>query len=241
MILRLWSGRLLPGREAALMHRLRTAIPHVAATDVIDFTYGVRHDGDRMSFIVLSDWSDYDAVRVAAGGDPSGTVTGQTMDDLFETCQAEMYERLPPDPTPLDAGEGRVIGVVSGRVIPQHEASAQRMVDGSARAALDAGALAAHLGRRLDGELTRILVVVVWPKRSAMARFVRSREMPALDPAFTAHLVDWRFETYTMLSPERLMLPADAGPAVIVVDHEGRYVDTTPAIEAVLGVPGEVL
>jgi PAS domain-containing protein len=85
-----------------------------------------------------------------------------------------------------------------------------------------------------------VLVVVVWPQRETMARFVRSRDMPAIDPAFAAHLSDWRFETFNGLAPDRLLVPPD-GPAVLVVDGEGRYVDATPGIENVLGIPPEML
>jgi PAS domain-containing protein len=85
-----------------------------------------------------------------------------------------------------------------------------------------------------------VLVVVVWPRRGTMASFVRSRDVPAIDPAFAAHLSEWRFETYNALAPDRLLVPPD-GPAVLVVDGEGRYVDATPGIENVLGIPAEML
>jgi PAS domain-containing protein len=114
------------------------------------------------------------------------------------------------------------------------------MIDRSAAAALSAGALASHLGRRLSGAAMEILVVVVWPRRETMTRFVRSRDVPAIDPAFAAHLSEWRFETYNALAPDRLLVPPD-GPAVLVVDGDGRYVDATPGIENVLGVPAEML
>jgi PAS domain-containing protein len=114
------------------------------------------------------------------------------------------------------------------------------MIDRSAAAALGAGALASHLGRRMSGSATEVLVVIVWPRRETMTRFVRSREVPAIDPAFAAHLSEWRFETYNALAPERLLVPPD-GPAVLVVDGEGRYVDATPGIENVLGIPAEML
>jgi PAS domain-containing protein len=85
-----------------------------------------------------------------------------------------------------------------------------------------------------------VLVVVVWPQRETMARFVRSRDVPAIDPAFAAHLSEWRFETYNALSPDRLLVPPE-GPALLVVDGEGRCVDATPGIENVLGIPAEML
>jgi PAS domain-containing protein len=240
MILRHWLGRLLPGREPLLLGRLREALPGVRAAGLIDFTYGFRHEAGRTTVLALSNWPDFDTVQRATGGELDGTIRALTLEDLFESSHAETYERLPPAPGPLADAGGRVIGVVTGRVRPQHERSAQEMVDRSAVAALGAGAVAAQLGRRLVGGVTEMIVVVIWPRREAMARFVRSRDIPAIDPAFTSHLVDWRFETYNALSPERLLIPAE-GPALLVIDRDGRYVDATPSVEDVLGIPGEML
>jgi len=240
MILRHWLGRLRPGTEAELLRRLRAVIPELlSASAPIDFTYGFRHEAGRTTFLTLSDWRDFESVSAAAGDDLSRTIPA-ALDDLFDSTQAGTYERLPPDPVRLDLADGRVIGVVTGRVRPQHESVAQAMVDRSARQAIEAGALAAHLGRRLVDGVTEFVVAVVWPKREAMSRFVRSRSMPAVDPAFTAHLVEWRFETYNALSPERLLVPPE-GPAVLILDDEGWYIDTTPSVESVLGFPGELL
>jgi PAS domain-containing protein len=240
LILRHWLGRLLPGREPALLARLRDVIPAVASSGLVDFTYGFRHDAGRTSLVALSDWPDFDAVAKATDGHLDRSIRAMSIDDLFENVRVESYERLPPDPMPLSDAAGRVLGVVVARVKPQHEATAQAMVDRSAHAALDAGALAAHLGRRLVDDVTEMLVVVVWPKREAMARFVRSRDIPVIDPAFAAHLLEYRFETYNALSPERLLIPNE-GPAVLVIDGEGRYIDATPAVEGVLGIPPELL
>lgn len=240
MILRHWLGRLLPGREPLLLGRLREAIPATRDVGLVDFTYGFRHEAGRTMLLALSNWPDFDTVQRATGGELDGTIRTLALEDLLESSHAETYERLPPAPAPLADAAGRVIGVVTGRVKPQHERSAQEMVDRSANAALGAGAVAAQLGRRLVGDVTEMIVVVIWPKREAMARFVRSRDIPAIDPAFASHLVDWRFETYNALSPERLLIPAE-GPALLVIDRDGRSVDATPSVEDVLGIPGEML
>ena len=54
----------------------------------------------------------------------------------------------------------------------------------------------------------------MWPQREAMSRFVRSRSVLAIDPAFAAHLSEWRFETYNALAPDRLLVPP-VGPTVV--------------------------
>jgi PAS domain-containing protein len=240
VILRLWRGVVRVGADAALLERLRAIVPKLQAAAVpLEFTYGFRHEAGATIFLAASTWPDYESVESATGGDVASAVTG-VLDDLLESQTAETFERLPPVSGRLDAAEGRVLGVVTGTVKPQHESIVQSMIDRSSQAALDSGALAAHLGRRLDDRNTSVAILVVWPKRDTMTRFVRSRAMPAIDPAFAAHLSSWRFETYDELVPDRLLVPTE-GPAVLVVDAEGRYVDTTPGVESVLGIPGELL
>lgn len=211
-----------------------------ASESPLEFTYGFRHEAGTTIVVAVSTWPDVDSVLSATGGDIQHPLRSLDLDDLLESQAAETFERLPPAPLQLDAGHGRVIGIVTGTVLPQHESTVQSMIDRSSQAALYAGALAAHLGRRFDEGVTSVAIVVVWPKRDTMTRFVRSRAIPAIDPAFSAHLSSWHFETYNELVPERLLVPAD-GPAVLIVDSEGRYVDTTPGIEGVLGIPGELL
>jgi PAS domain-containing protein len=241
VILRLWRGVVRIGAEAALLDRLRAIAPRMQAAETpLEFTYGFRHEAGATIFLAASTWPDYASVVSATEGEVAGAVTGPALADLIESETAETFERLPPVSGRLDMAEGRVLGVVTGTVKPQHESIVQSMIDRSSQAALGAGALAAHLGRRLDDRITSVAIVVVWPKRDTMTRFVRSRAIPAIDPAFAAHLSGWRFETYDELVPDRLLVPTE-GPAVLVVDAEGRYVDTTPGVESVLGIPGELL
>ena len=241
MILRLWRAPIRPGAESAFLERLREiAVPARDAPEPLDFTFGFRNEGGRTTFIGVSTWSSFDAIGSAAGGEARSGVGDAGLEALAESVEPEMFERLPPASERLADSEGRVLGVVTATILAGHEAVAQSMIDRSADAAMRAGALAAHIGRRLDRDRASVAIVVVWPKRDTMTRFVRSRDIPALDPAFTAHLATWRFETFNVVSPERLLVPAE-GPAVLVVDDGGRYVEATPGVEAVLGIPGELL
>jgi PAS domain-containing protein len=240
MILRLWRAPILPGLEAAFLDRLRVFVPRFqAAPEPLDFTYGFRHEAGRTTFLAVSAWSDMAAIEDAARGNGL-TLSNVGLEEFADDIGIETYERLPPISDYLATEDGRVLGVVTATIQPGREVTAQAMIDRGATAALGAGALAAHVGRRLDRDQVSVAVVVVWPKRDTMTRFVRSRDIPALDPAFTAHLSTWRFETYNVVAPERLIMPAE-GPAVLIVDGEGRYLEATPGIEAVLGVPGELL
>ena len=241
MILRLWHAAIRSGAEAELLDRLRVLVPRMQAANApLELTYGFRHADGTTIFIAASTWPDYASIESATGGNVDRTVGDFGLDDLLASPVAETYERLPPLSGRLDLAEGRVLGVVTGTVLPQHEPIVQSMIDRSAGAALDAGALAAHLGRRLIDGVTSVAIVVIWPKRDTMTRFIRSRARPAIDPAFAGHLSSWRFETYDELSPERLLVPSE-GPAVLVIDDDGRYVDATPGIESVIGIPGELL
>lgn len=241
MIIRVWRARLRPGVEPELLGRLREAIPALQAAEApLDFTYGFRREAEATQFLTLSVWPDYETLLQATGGDTTRAMQAARLDDLVEAGEADMYESISPAVVRHDLAEGRVIGVVTGRVKPNHESVVQSMIDRSASAALDAGAIAAHLGRRLADASSEVAVVVVWPQRETMSRFVKSRTIPAIDPAFAAHLSSWRFETYRALAPERILEPAD-GLAVLVLDDDGRYVEATSGIEAVLGIPGELL
>lgn len=240
VILRVWRSRLCAGAEPALLERLREGLPGLHDDgSMLDFTFGFRQEAGRTLFLTLSVWPDYDSVLQATEGDLSRTVRTAMLDDLLEDYQAATYEDLAASER-VSYPEGRVLGVVTARIKPQHEAAAQEMVDRSSKAAIGAGALAAHIGRRLDSEVVELAIVVAWPRRESMARFVRSRDVPAIDPAFTAHVSSWRFETYTAFDPDRLTV-ASEGPGIIVMDLEGRFVDSTPGVENVLGIPGELL
>lgn len=87
---------------------------------------------------------------------------------------------------------------------------------------------------------TEIVVVAPWRDRLSLHEFAQSRTVGAIDPAFTAQLDQWRFETYdavaTAASPD-----AALSDAVLIVDDEGRCVDTTTGVERVVGFPGELL
>lgn len=59
-------------------------------------------------------------------------------------------------------------------------------------------------------------------------------------PEFVDLVDAWKFETYDSLGPSRLFL-SSAGPAVLLADDEGRYIDASPGIERVFGLPGEFM
>jgi len=241
VILRIFRSVLRPGSDAELLSRLREVGPRCLAAGVpSDFTYGFRNEAGRTLFLAVSAWPSYESLLELTGGDIQGRVRMLPLGDVVASHRVETFERLPPITERLDVVEGRVIGMVTATVAPHREATAQANIHAGAQAALEAGALAAHVGRRDNDDRTSVACVIVWPRRSTMIRFLRSRDLPMMDPSVTRDLSTWRFETYTALAPERLLVPP-AGPAVLVIDNSGNVVDTTPGLEAVLGMPGELL
>jgi PAS domain-containing protein len=242
MILRLWRARLRAGTEPEFLERLRAAAADAERTGdgPIDYRYGFRPDGGQTGFLSLSVWPDFGAVVDQTGGDVSRSIQRISLEDLCDWTEAGTYERLPPAPATVDLSEGRVLGTVVGRVKQNHEASVQAMVDASVESALAAGALAMHVGRRLDRDSVEIAIVAVWPDRRVLGGFARSRGFGAIDPRFTDQLTAWRFETYDALARERLLVPS-AGPAILVSDAEGRCIEASPGVERLLGLPGEIL
>jgi PAS domain-containing protein len=239
VILRIWRSVLNPGTEPELLERLRAAIPLLQLDGApSDFTYGFRHEAGSTIFLAVSAWETYDHILAATQGNLDGPLQVMNLADIVASHRVETFDRLPPITDRLDVMEGRVLGIVTATVLPQRESIAQSMIDRATQGALDSGALAAHVGRRVHDDRYSVAVVVVWPRRSTLTRYVRSQEVPTMGPSFTLNLSTWRFETYTALAPERLLVP-QAGPAVLVVDDRGRIVDTTPGVEAVIGVPGE--
>jgi PAS domain-containing protein len=103
-----------------------------------------------------------------------------------------------------------------------------------------AGVIGLHVGRRVTGSTSELVVLALWRDRASLRRFAEGRSRGLLDPGFIAQLSRWSFETYDCLSPERLLVPP-SGPAVLLVNDERRYVDASSGIEAILGIPGEFL
>jgi PAS domain-containing protein len=242
MILRLWRALLVPGAEAELLRRLRALVTHLEddPDGPDDFTYGFRHEARSTEFLSLSVWRDFATLLSATDGDLSKPVKWMGLEDLYDAASATTYERLPPKSPRLRLADARVLGVVAGAVKPNSEALAQSMIDRSADAALEAGALAVHRARRVVESTTEIIVVVVWPDRETMTRFVRARSQCAIDRRFTDLLTSWTFETYDTLDPARLLLPP-AGPAILVVDGTGALAEVTPGVERIFGIADVLL
>jgi len=240
MILRLFRATVRPGAEAAMLRRLRTdAMPEISTFEGMRaFTSGFRHDAGRTEHLALSTWTDLAAIETRAGS-LERSVVSTRLDDIIENAHVDHYELVAPQDEAVVTLDGPVVGVVRALVAPDADASVIETVRRS-RAELErAGVLALHVGRRVHGHQTELAILAVWRDRASLHRFARQRDGALIRPAFLEQTTSWSFETYDCLSPDRLMIPA-AGPAVLLADDEGRYVDASPGVEAVLGVPGEL-
>ena len=130
--------------------------------------------------------------------------------------------------------------MITASVAPHAEAAAHDMIRAVGPEVGAAGVAGLHVGRRVLAGRTELLVVASWRDRLALHAFAQKRATGTLDPAFLRLLTDWRFETYDCLGPGATALPS-AAPAVLLADDQARYVDASPGIEALLGVPAELV
>jgi PAS domain-containing protein len=241
MILRLFRATVRPGAESEVLRRLRTeTVPEILTFDGLHaFTSGFRHEAGRTEHLALSTWADLAAIE-ALSGSLEQSVVSTRQDDILENVRVDHFELVEPDDGAVVSLDGPVVGVVHAHVAPNADASAVEMIRASRPELARAGVLALHIGRRVSGHQTELAVLAVWRDRQSLHRFARARNGALIRPAFLDQTTSWSFETYDCLSPDRLMIPA-AGPAVLLADDEGRYVDASPGVEAVLGIPGELI
>ncbi len=241
MILRLFRATLRPGAEPEVLRRLRAdTLPEIRAMSGLHaFTSGFRHEAGRTQHLALSTWSDLAAIEAHAGS-LERSVVSTPSHDIFEDVSVDHYELVEPEDAEVVTLEGPVIGVVRAHVAPNSDASAIDAVRESREEVTAAGVLALHIGRRVHGYQTELAILAVWRDRQSLRRFASRRSGALIRPAFLDQLTDWAFETWDCISADRLGIPP-AGPAVLVADDSGRYVDASPGVENLLGVPGELV
>jgi PAS domain-containing protein len=245
MILRLLRADISPAAGAALLARLRddVLVRAQSVEGMVGFTCGFRHDAGRMRFLALSSWADLTSVARASGGRLDRPILPDEVTDLLSRPVTDHYE-LVDDVDPVPHGvvtlDGSLLGVINADVRDNSESMVHDMIR-SVRPELDvAGVVGLHVGRRVTGSTTELIVLALWRDRRSLRRFAETRPRGMIDPAFLGQLARWSFETYDCITPARILVP-DSGPAVLVADGQRRYVDVSPGVESVVGVPGEFL
>lgn len=241
MILRLFRARVRPGADAELLRRLRgRTIPEIQAEPAVRaFSYGFRRDGCETHHLAVSTWTDIGPILARAGSLDRPVVTTATS-DIFDAARIDHFELVEPVDSGKVAPDGAVIGVVVAQVAPNADATALDLVRAVRDEVREAGVVALHVGRRVLERHTELVVLAVWRDRASLRAFAQRRERRVIDRRFLDQLTSWSFETWDCLSQERLLVPP-AGPAILIADETGRYVDASPGIEAVLGIPGELI
>jgi PAS domain-containing protein len=205
---------------------------------MIAATHGIRREGELIRGLALSAWTDYDSLLRVAEGRPDRDVSDVWRTGSLRDVTAEHYELTDPMASPVDLEAG-VLGVIWGIIRPNVEGSVHEMIRSIRPTVSAAGVGTLFIGRRVVHGRTEVVVVAPWRDRISLHEFARSRTVGAIDPAFTAQLDQWRFETYDAVasaSPE-----SAASEAILIVDEEGRCVDATTGVEALVGFPGELL
>jgi PAS domain-containing protein len=239
VILRLLRATMLPHDMPAVLAALRTEADRAATwPGLLAWTHGVRSAGGVVRGVAVSAWRDFDTLLGHAGGDPDRDVSRVSTTGLVRDVETAHYELTDADESP-PVLRGEALGLVLGTIRPNVEADVHEMVRRIRPTVEAAGVEALYVGRRVVEQRTQLAVVAIWRDRLSLHEFARARPAGAIDPAFRAQLDPWSFETYDCLPPDRLMIDP-TGPATLVIDGE-RCVDATPGVEAVLGIPGELL
>jgi PAS domain S-box-containing protein len=242
LILRLLRVRVRPGAAVELVRRLREQVVPEALgqAGLAGLNYGFRQQGSDTFGLAISVWDSYDSLLASTGGRSDRIGSSVSFDDLVDQVTVAHYEVAESTSAPDVVLDGGVIGVIVSTLKPHVEPTAFDMIRASAAAVYEAGAVARHIGRRVAGSRSEVAAAVVWPDRAALRRFARSRPDSFMRPDYIDLLESWTFETYDALSPDRLLI-SSAGPAVLLADDESRYVDASPGVERVFGLPGEFM
>ncbi len=241
VIIRLLRGTVPTGQERRLVERLRGLdFEQAPPAGFVGVTLGFRRTGDALGFLAMSTWRSIEAISAATSGLPDAALPSQPPGRTLEGVAVDLFEVAEGPLSPAGTSSGGALGIVWARVAPHAEAAAHEMIRAVAPEVGAAGVAGIQVGRRVIEGQTELLVVASWRDRLALHEFAQRRAQGTLDPAFLRLMTEWRFETYDCLAPGAWLVPP-AGPAVLLADDQARYVDASPGVETLLGVPAELV
>ena len=241
MIIRLLRGMVPIGQEAHLVERLRRLdLDKAPPAGFVGVTLGVRRTGDSLGFLALSTWTSIEAIAAATSGLPDQALPSQPAGRALESVAIDLFEVPEGPPLPVGVDRGGALGIVWARVAPHAEAAAHEMIRAVGPEVGAAGVAGIHVGRRVVDDQTELVVVASWRDRLALHEFAQHRARGTLDPAFLELMTEWRFETYDCVVAGTVSVPP-AGPAVLLADDQARYIDASPGIETLIGLPAELV
>jgi len=241
VIIRLLRGMVPIGKEAHLVERLRRLdLDKAPPAGFVGVTLGVRRTGDSLGFLALSTWTSIEAIAAATSGLPDQALPSQPAGRALESVAIDLFEVPEGPPLPVGVDRGGALGIVWARVAPHAEAAAHEMIRAVGPEVGAAGVAGIHVGRRVVDDQTELVVVASWRDRLALHEFAQHRARGTLDPAFLELMTEWRFETYDCVVAGTVSVPP-AGPAVLLADDQARYIDASPGIETLIGLPAELV
>jgi quinol monooxygenase YgiN len=169
VILRILRGR--SGRDdlAGLLEAVRIDIREWAAIDsaLVSAQPAYREAGDEVEFILVSTWSEAEAV-LARGGEISRPRGRVDESGLLRDGRAEHYELMLGRPGEAPRA-GHIVRVSSMGLVPRRSSAFyERVRELWDQTIGDAGLVAVLVGRRAEPEFERAVVVSVWEDEPAL-------------------------------------------------------------------------
>lgn len=229
MILRVFRGRVAPGREDDVVDFVRDqAITQaLAIPGLLSFQPGVRTRGDGRELVIVTTWVDF-ASLLATGRDLDTPITLPSASAIVSEGHADHYELVFGGARGLPLGVG-TLRITSGTIRPNAEASyftrkrelVEPLLD-------DAGLHALHLGRRVDGGRSEVVAVTLWTDTHAVEEAVGRDISGTVGGDETGAFFDVPplVEHFDALTVTRGLAGA---PAVLLADDHRRYLHATPA------------
>jgi hypothetical protein len=168
MILRLLRADVSPAAGAELLARFREVIPGAREIDgMVGFTCGFRHDAGKMRFLALTSWADLTSVARATGGRLALPLLPEGLLELLEHPVTDHYELVEPVPEGVMTLEGSLLGVINADVLQNAESAVHDMIRSVRLEVEAAGVLGLHVGRRVTGATTQLVVLALWRDRGS--------------------------------------------------------------------------
>lgn len=233
MILRVYRGRVIAGREAELDVFLRSeAVPGALSVPGLQsFQPGLRERAGQHELTIISTWTDFDALAAFGRGLDSPLAVPDAA-RLLEEGRADHFELvsggargLPFGATTLRVTRGTLRANMGPTFFTQARAQAEPHLD-------DAALIGLHIGRRMVEGAEEAVAVSLWGADDALdqPRFEITARASDGTPFFEGD--GPHDELYRALT---MTAPADDAPAILLADDQRRYLHATPAAARLTG------
>lgn len=227
MILRILRSQIISRATGGLVETIRNEAIRDALRipGLVSFQPAIRETPAGVELVIVSTWTDFDSI-LNAGRDLATPISLPAVAAMVRDGRADHYELVIGGARGIPIQDAR-LRVLSGRLQPNLEASYFAQVRERTAPLLDDGRLLSlHLGRRVASRCDDVVAVAVWANDDPAQ--VRSG-----DPTVPRHWGGLRalydgepqVEQFDGLG---LADAADAAPAILLADDDGRYLHATP-------------